>query len=202
MAAKHPARMPSLPEQDWTPGAREIFAMVVPPDTPLKGWDFNSILLLAHHPELAKGWLTFNEDLSKGWALPNRLLEIGILRVAWNRQMEYEWVHHMLLGERLGFDTALYRAVQVGPDDPSWSDVERHVLVTAEQACHRQDIDDATWAGLAKHLDSKQMLELMFGIGSYVMLAWIFNSSGLEVEPPYREQARALGYPMLSNGEA
>ena len=190
-------RLPNLPEEQWTPDVCDIFARMVPPDYPLKGSDFNSLLLMVNHAELANSWFAFNGELSKGWVLPNRLLEIAVLRVAWNRQTEYEWIHHMLLGQRLGFDAELYRAVQNGADDPLWSELERHVLRTADQACERKDIDQETWNGLAAHLDSKQMLELQFGIGSYVMLAWIFNSSGLKVGPFYRDEARALGYPML-----
>lgn len=55
----------------------------------------------------------------------------------------------------------------------------------------------ATWVGLAEHLDNKQLLELLFVIGSYFMLAWIFNSTGLEMEERFGPIARSQGYPML-----
>lgn len=190
-------RIPNLPEDQWTPDVREIFPMMVPPGSPMKGSDFNSILMMVHHPELSKSWLTYNKELSAGWVLPARLKELAILRVAWVLQAEYEWVQHMLIAARLGFDAALYRSVQQGADDPVWSDLERHVLRAADQGCKLSPMDEGTWNGLSEHLDAKQMLELMFAIGSYVMLAWIFHSTGLELEEPFGVQARALDFPMI-----
>ncbi len=45
-----------------------------------------------------------------------------------------------------------------------------------------QTIDDTTWNGLAEVFDHAQMLELLFTIGTFAMMSWIFNSTKLQLE--------------------
>jgi hypothetical protein len=43
-------------------------------------------------------------------------------------------------------------------------------------------VTDETWSGLAAHFDHSQMLEILFTIGTFAMMSWMFNSTGLQLE--------------------
>ncbi|RZI55199.1 MAG: hypothetical protein EOP94_05245 [Zymomonas sp.] len=69
-----------------------------------------------------------------------------------------------------------------GADDPVWSPLDRLVLQATEQGYRGVTVTDDTWAGLATAFDHAQMLELLFTIGTFMMMSWIFNSTGLQIE--------------------
>ena len=44
-------------------------------------------------------------------------------------------------------------------------------------------VSDETWKRLAEHLDRKQLMDLVFTIGAYDLLAMAMNTFGLELDP-------------------
>ena len=54
-----------------------------------------------------------------------------------------------------------------------------------------------TWARLAEQLDERQLVELVFVVGTYTGLAMAFNSFGLQLDP----DLRTLGAPPLPDEE-
>lgn len=181
MTAKTP-RMSPVPREEWTDAMRDLFAVFEGPEAREKGSRFKVIMTLANHPELAKAWLGYNVFLSKSTSLPQRLIEIVILRVAWRFDSEYEWTQHAVIGEAMGLTKEQIAALRGKAHDPSmWSDLELQSLEAVDELCSKARLKDATWRGLSKHLDRKQILELLFLVGTYGMLAWVFNA--LRVEP-------------------
>ncbi len=192
-----PPRIPNLPEDQWTEDVQELFPMMVPPGAPWKGSDFNSILVFAHNPKLAKPWLEFSQAQGRDFKLDARYREIATLRVAYRYRNDYEWTHHVFSGSAAGLTPDHYRAIARGSADPIWTEFERHVLDATDQFNTHREIEPATWAGLAAELDHARILELCFVIGSYVMLAWTFNSAGVRLEAGFADKAKAMGYPLL-----
>ena len=47
----------------------------------------------------------------------------------------------------------------------------------------RYRIDDDTWARLAKQLDEQQLMEVVWVVGTYTVLAMAFNSFGIQLDP-------------------
>ncbi|MGI8336268.1 carboxymuconolactone decarboxylase family protein [Actinomadura scrupuli] len=143
----------------------------------------NVLGLLGHHPRLAAAWLGYNGVLLDEPALAPRLRELLILRVAWRARSQYEWVQHVRIGRSLGLTEAHIAALTA--DEPSglWTPLERLLLAAADQLLRGNRMHDATWDGLAAHLDTRQVLEVPFVVGSYLCLAMVFNSVGLELDP-------------------
>jgi alkylhydroperoxidase family enzyme len=48
-------------------------------------------------------------------------------------------------------------------------------------------VADATWAVLASHLDERQLMDLVFTVGAYEMLAMAFRSFGIELDEDLRK---------------
>lgn len=140
----------------------------------------NLFLTLGRHRSLFRGWLRFAGRLMPGGKLPRRDTELVILRVAHLRGCRYEFDHHVRLGRRVGLDHADIRRVVDGPQ-AGWPPREQ-ALLTAVDELHRDgDLSDAAWAALQPHLDDRRLIELVFLVGHYEMLATAI--AALRIEP-------------------
>jgi AhpD family alkylhydroperoxidase len=148
-------------------------------------------LVLGRHRRLFTGWLHFAGRLMPGGLLPRRETELVILRVAHLCGSAYELAHHTRLGRTAGLNEEDLRRVAEGPGADGWSARER-VLLRAVDALHTaRDLDDDTWAELARHLDERERIELCLLAGHYEMLATVIRALRIEPDPPRRPPARA-----------
>lgn len=158
----------------------------------------NALTTLMHHPGLAGPFLAFNRVLLFTPALPPRLRELMVLRVAVRTRSTYEWVQHVRIAQECGVTEAEIDAIALGADaGATWSPLEANVLAATDELIDRFRIDDRTWARLAEHLDERQLVEVVFVVGTYTCLAMAFNSFGLELDP----ELRTLAAPPLPESE-
>ncbi len=139
--------------------------------------------LLLNHPKLAGPWFAYNNVLLFDPAIDPRQRELMILRVAWRARGDYEWLQHVRLAQQLGVTNAEIEAIAVGADARSWSPVEADLLRAVDELFDDSRIGDATWARLSDHFDTRQLMELTFVVGSYLCLAFVFNSADLPLDP-------------------
>jgi 4-carboxymuconolactone decarboxylase len=116
-------------------------------------------------------------------ALTPRLRELMVLRVAWRTRSPYEWVQHARIAVDVGVTPDEIHAVTRGAGEAAWSPLEADLLAATDQLMDDARIEDATWARLAQQLDERQLVELVFVVGTYTCLAMAFNSFGLELDP-------------------
>ena len=65
-----------------------------------------------------------------------------------------------------------------------FSHITKNPRVCGGKACiDNTRISDETWARLAEHLDERQLIEVVFTVGTYTCLAMAFNSFGLQLDP-------------------
>jgi 4-carboxymuconolactone decarboxylase len=158
----------------------------------------NALSTLMHHPGLAGPFLAFNRVLLFTPALEPRLRELMVLRVAWRTRSAYEWLQHVRLARGCGVTPDEIDAIARGADaDAPWSPLEAELLAATDELIDGYRIDDRTWARLAEHLDERQLVEVVFVVGTYTCLAMAFNSFGLELDP----ELRTLAAPPLPEPE-
>lgn len=175
-------RVPPVPPAEWTPEMRDFFAIMEGPEARDKGSKFNVVLTLAHHPQMASAFMSYYKVLMANSTLSLRLREIVTLRVAWRQHSDYEWTQHVAMGKSAGLTDEHIEAIKQGADGNLWSDLERDALRAVDQLATAAQIDDATWNGLSKHLDRRQIIELLFVIGTYTLLCYAFNAMGVQLE--------------------
>jgi 4-carboxymuconolactone decarboxylase len=192
-------RLAPVARESWTDGeigalrvgfSDEVarhFAATGPNEVPVP----NVLGTLLHHPALAGPFLAYNNVLLQTPALEPRLRELMILRVAWRTRARYEWVQHARLAARLGITDHEIAAIAGGPAT-EWTPLEAALLDATEQLVDRYCVDDETWKRLAGHLDDRQLVELVFVVGTYVGLAMAFNSFGLQIDSDLQELNRTL----------
>jgi AhpD family alkylhydroperoxidase len=139
--------------------------------------------LLGHHPRLAAHWLALSGGMLDDPVLAPRDRELLILRVAWRTDCRYEWAQHARMGRAAGLTAEEVAAVAGALDAAPWTADDRDLLAAADQMVAARRVDDPTWKRLADRFDERELVELLFVVGTYLCLALVLNSAGLEPEP-------------------
>lgn len=137
---------------------------------------------LARQPELFRRWLGFGGALLSG-RLPGRLRELVILRTAFRFNGPYEWAHHVELSAVQGVSALETAALGGDLSDAEWDPLERASLAAVDETADDGAVADDTWATLAGHLDSGDLVELLMLIGHYMMLSTVLRSLRVPLEP-------------------
>jgi alkylhydroperoxidase family enzyme len=183
-------RLPPLPPGQWPAKMRDALAALRPAEPrhpfPEQGGGrprgLNALGMLAHHPELTRAFNTFNGHLLFGTTLSPRQRELLVLRVAAVRQAAYEWAQHVVLAGDAGLDADDVARIAQGPDAPGWSPVERAMVRAVDELLADALITEGTWAVLAGELDDQQLMDLVFTVGAYELLAMAFRTFGVELD--------------------
>jgi alkylhydroperoxidase family enzyme len=183
-------RIRPLPPEEWPAAMREALAALRPPEArhpfPTRGGDrpkgLNVLGTLARHPALARAFHTFNGHVLFATTLSVRQRELLVLRVAAVRQAEYEWAQHVVLGRDAGLEEDEIARIADGPDAPGWSAFDGALLRAVDELIGEAAIADATWEVLARELDEQQLMDLVFTVGAYDLLAMAFRSFRVELD--------------------
>jgi alkylhydroperoxidase family enzyme len=146
------------------------------------GRGVNGVGIILRHPALAKAFLTFNNHVATASSVSARVRELLILRVSWLRRSEYEFIQHVVLGKRAGLSDADIERIQLGADAPGWDAVDADLIRAADELLAGARIGDATWNRLAAHFSEKELMDIVFAVGCYELLAMAFNTFGPELE--------------------
>lgn len=176
-------RIPPVTPSQWTDEVREFFAQRERAGGQSDFSKLNIALTLAHHPDLAIPYLKFGMHILNESTLSARAREIATLRTAWLYRSDYQWDKHAQGAKNIGMTAGEIEAIKAGADAPGWSKFERHMLRAVDQLRNDVAIDDETWNGLAEHLDRRQLLDFLFTVGSYAMLAMVLNAVRVQLEP-------------------
>jgi alkylhydroperoxidase family enzyme len=111
-----------------------------------------------------------------------RQRELLVLRVAAVRQADYEWAQHVVLARDAGLDDDEIARIADGPDAPGWAPLDAAMLRAVDELVADATITDPTWDTLAGELDEQQLMDLIFTVGAYDVLAMAFRSFGVELD--------------------
>jgi len=154
-----------------------------PPRDESRPKGLNVLGTLALHPELATAFHTFNGHILFSTRLSPRQRELLVLRVAAVRQCDYEWKQHVLLAADAGLTPEEIAWAAEGPDAAGWKPVDRAMVAAVDELLGDAKIADDTWAVLTDELDEPQLLDLVFTVGAYDVLAMALRSFGVELDP-------------------
>lgn len=143
----------------------------------------NIFATLAHHPELMRRWLVFGNHILGKSTLPARERELAILRVGYLCKSEYEWGQHVLIARRCDISDEEIARVAAGPDAAGWSAADAAVIRAADELHADQMIEDGTWAALSRSWNPQQLMDLVFTIGQYHLVAMALNTLGVQRDP-------------------
>jgi 4-carboxymuconolactone decarboxylase len=165
-----------LPVEQWDP---EISAIAGNPDAPGSG-TLNIFATLANHPKLMKRWLVFGNHVMFKSSLVARDRELLILRTGWNCSSPYEWGQHVVIARATGISDAEIARVAAGPDADGWSTRDATLLRAADELHQSSCVSSQTWQRLSTDYSEQQLLDLVFTVGQYHIVAMALNSCRVE----------------------
>ena len=176
-----PLRLPPVDPQDCEPGVQKLLGLV-PKDA--SGQPLRVFSTLAHHGPLLSAWLPFGGALLTSGLLSHRTRELVVLRTAYLCGTDYEWGHHVPLGQLAGLSEKEIEQVVAGPSG-EWGDLDRALLTAVDELHADAAISDATWTQLSAELGAAELVELVMLVGQYHLVAFVLNSAGVQLEPGY-----------------
>jgi alkylhydroperoxidase family enzyme len=177
-------RISPLPPGDWPPEMADALAALRPPAPrhpfpsrdPGRPKGLNALGLLAHHPALTTAYHHFNGHVLFATTLTPRQRELLVLRVAVLRDAAYEWAQHAVLAGDAGIAPEELDRIHSGPRAEGWTPFEAALLAAADELVADARITEPTWAALAAELDTQQLMDLVFTVGAYDLLAMAFRT--------------------------
>jgi AhpD family alkylhydroperoxidase len=181
-------RIEPLAAKDWPAEMGDALAAMVPAGHPrsLTGdprrQGTNIMGTFAHHPALAKAFFTLNGHLLRATTLTPRHRELIVMRVAALQHCTYEWVQHVFVARGAALSDLEIAWIAWGPAAPVWDECEASLLLAVDDLTRDGVIAGPTWAALTKHLETRQILDVIVTAGAYTMIAWMMQSVGIELD--------------------
>jgi len=172
------ARIPPLEPKDWTPEQRKRFD---PNGTGQRA--SNVFVTFVRNPPADRLRGPINQHILNATTLSVRQRETLLMRIGVLCRSEYEWAAHSRLGRRAGMMTdADVARIIAGPDSGGGDPLEMALLRATDDLYRDDRVSDATWAALAKGLDTKQLLDVLIAVGGYRSTSMAINSAGVQLD--------------------
>lgn len=150
--------------------------------TKVNGKVVNIFGVLMNHPRLARAWSKFaSYILSDNQTLAAREREILILRIGWLNQAPYEWEQHVRIARTAGLTDDEIDRIAKGPK-AGWSKQDAALIQAADDLFENSVVSDETWKVLAERYNTEQMMDAVFTVGQYNLVAWALNSLGVPLD--------------------
>ena len=184
------ARLDPLPPSEWPPEMKGALAALLPPDPrhPFPPRDdsrpkgLNVLGTFARHPALAQAFHTFNGHVLFATTLSPRQRELLVLRVA-------------VLGTARTSGPSTSCSPLTPGSPPTRSPDQLRVPTrrggarstgpwsrAADELVNDAVVGDETWNALAAELDEQQLMDVVFTVGAYDLLAMALMSFGVETD--------------------
>ena len=168
-------RIPPLPESDWDAAQRDLMQPFV-----AGGRVFNVFGTLIHHPDLLRRWLVFANHVLGKSTIEVRQREVLILRTAKLVDSEYEWGQHVVIAKEAGLNDDEIQAI--GTSGDGLGQVEQLLCDVADELTRDKVLSADVWAKLNEHFDTRQVMDIVFTVGQYTMLAMALNTFGVQLD--------------------
>jgi alkylhydroperoxidase family enzyme len=170
-------RIEPLGAEQWDAETRDLLAR-----SQMQGRVLNIFSTLAHHPKLLKRWMVFAGHILGKSSLPAREREILILRIGWLCRAEYEWGQHVIIARQAGLTDVEIERIKAGPDAAGWGPFDATLLRSVDELHAQAIISDATWQALSERYDTQQLIDLVFTVGQYNLVAMALNTLGVQLD--------------------
>jgi AhpD family alkylhydroperoxidase len=151
--------------------------------------------MFAHRPQLAKGMIQFAGALKVHRTLPDRLVELVRLRVAYRNQCRSCMAIRYRDAVADGVTESLVCSLEAPAQASDLSEAERCAIDYADRfASDHLSIDDATYNGLRKHFTEPEVVELGMTVAFFVGFGRLGATLDMTEELPsaFQDHSRTL----------
>ncbi len=139
--------------------------------------------LMANAPTAYAAFRPFTQAVFAKLALAPVDRELVVLLAMDLEQGEYEWAQHVLIARSMGITNAQMEAIRRRAfDEEGLTAKQAALLAFAQQVVENVRVDDATFEAAARHYSHRELVETIFTIGSYMLLARISEVAQLPLD--------------------
>jgi 4-carboxymuconolactone decarboxylase len=150
-----------------------------------QGRPLNVFATLARRPELLRRVNALGGYFPTRSALPLRVRELVILRIAHRIESAYVLAQHRAIAAAPeGLRDEEIAAAADASLGHAWSPADAALLAFADELVATRTVGDATWAALDDVLDDDARLELVVLVGFYALFGGMTNALAVEVDAP------------------
>jgi alkylhydroperoxidase family enzyme len=184
------ARIPPLRRAEADPKVEAAFERI----ESLGGYVPNMHLTFGKHPDLYAAWLPFAVHIMPDSTLKPRHRQLLILRTSYSWRAPYPWTHHARISQvvsDLSSDEieATARDLALHP----WLALERALLRACDETRLQGAIQEETWRTLSSELCERGLLDVVFTIGQYTLIATTLNSLRVQLDEGFDVPSWAEG---------
>lgn len=138
---------------------------------------------LAHSPQLLRDWWKMMITALTQLDLDPKLRELVLMRVFKVTHCDYCFQEHIRIALQTGVTQEQLDNIENFGSHAAFDEKEKAVLRYAERTAQKNEVDDAEFEDLKKHLSEREIVELTFCIGNWIGIAHTLVPLGLELEP-------------------
>ncbi|EED35460.1 conserved hypothetical protein [Luminiphilus syltensis NOR5-1B] len=173
------SRISKLPVEQWDPELAKMTMADTATDI-----EQGITRMLAHCPEMAKGAIGFGAAIAMNRTLPERLIELVRLRVAFHNQCR-SCMAIRYSSAANDVDEDLVCSIEKPQEAPDLTDAERVALEFADRfATDHLSNTDKRFAELREHFTEAQTMELMLHLALYVGMGRLAATLDMTEELP------------------
>jgi 4-carboxymuconolactone decarboxylase len=170
------SRLPPLP-QPLDPILQDMFEK----RRAMGGAVINLTLTTGHAPKFAKASGAMAFTIRFDTNTPRRLIELVIFRTAQIVGSDYELNQHRPMMKMCGYGDQQMAQVADWRRSTLFDDEQRAVLGYVEQMANGGNVDDATFAELARFFTPQEIVEISYTVGTYYSTGLL--TKALKIEP-------------------
>ena len=168
------ARVPPLPEAEWTAEQRALVEQYAPDGDP-----GNALSTLIRVPALADRVFSVLNYVVNDSTLSPRHRAMLILRTAWLTQNANLWATQASRAGEAGLTDEAVLRVAKGPT-ADWSEFEAVLVSLVDQLFRNSSVTDQTWDALSEQYDLYNMMDAVVTVGEILTRTILFNSLGIQ----------------------
>ncbi|TGD71193.1 carboxymuconolactone decarboxylase family protein [Mangrovimicrobium sediminis] len=164
-------RIPPLDPADFSDEQRELVG---------EWTHLNFSRVIVNHPAAYRVFLPYIDKMIRQTELTPRDREVLVLRTLAFSDEVYEAQHHEMIAHNAQMSDAEIAAIR--GDGAGLSERDLLLMRAADELIASHHLGEATWAELAAHYNDVQLMEIVFLVGCYTVMAMTTNSFGIPLE--------------------
>jgi alkylhydroperoxidase family enzyme len=163
------------------------------PDRALLARPINLVRALVNNPGGARAFQDLGMWIRFDGQLDPRLRELAILQVGYLYRSDYEYSHHVKIGQGFGVTDDDLKLIGPQPGAPEPDEQTALVLAAATEMVNDVELSEPTWERAVALFGTPVAVELVLVIAHYCAVVRVLASLKIDVEPEYQPYLRDWG---------